>query len=56
MINLLIETDRVELLAGEPKPVKVPRGGGKNQVIWRCPTCQTAGRVLKDRRMSRLLR
>ena len=42
VINLLIETDRVELLAGEPKPVKVPRGGGKNQVIWRCPTCQTA--------------
>jgi hypothetical protein len=42
VINLLIETDRVELLAGEPEPVKTPRGGGKNQVIWRCPTCQTA--------------
>jgi hypothetical protein len=42
VINLLIETDRVELLAGEPEPVKAPRGGSKNQVIWRCPTCQTA--------------
>jgi hypothetical protein len=42
VINLLIETDRVELLAGRPEPVKVPRGGGKDQVIWRCPTCQTA--------------
>jgi hypothetical protein len=42
VINLLIETDRVELLAGEPEPVKVPRSGGKNQVIWRCPTCQVA--------------
>jgi hypothetical protein len=42
VINLLIETDRVELLAGEPEPVKVPRSGGKNQVIWRCPTCQIA--------------
>src|SRR6187397_2146966 len=42
VINLLIETDRLELLDGEPQPVKVPRGGGKNQVIWRCPTCQTA--------------
>ena len=26
VINLLIETDRVELLAGEPQPVPVPRG------------------------------
>jgi hypothetical protein len=42
VINLLIETDRVELLTGEPEPVKVPRSGGKNQVIWRCPTCQIA--------------
>ena len=28
VINVLIETDRVELLAGEPQPVDVPRGGG----------------------------
>lgn len=42
VINLLIETDRVELLAGDPEPVPVPRAGGKKQRIWRCPTCQVA--------------
>ena len=42
VINLLIEADRVELLAGEPQPVDVPRGGGKKQRIFRCPTCQVA--------------
>jgi hypothetical protein len=42
VINVLIETDRVELLAGEPEPVNVPRSGGKKQKIWRCPTCLTA--------------
>ena len=42
VINLLIETDRVELLAGDPEPVSVPRGAGKKQKIWRCPTCQVA--------------
>ena len=36
VINLLIEADRVELLAGEPQPVAVPRGS-KKQTIWRCP-------------------
>jgi hypothetical protein len=41
VINLLIEADRVELLAGEPVPVDVPRDRGK-QVIWRCPACQVA--------------
>jgi hypothetical protein len=41
VINLLIETDRVELLAGEPELVPVPRGS-KKQKIWRCPTCQIA--------------
>ena len=42
VINLLIETDRVELLAGDPQPVDVPRDDGSNQTIWRCPTCQVA--------------
>ena len=42
VINLLIETDRVELLEGELQPVSVPRTGGKKQKIWRCPTCQIA--------------
>ena len=42
VINVLIETERVEVLAGEPQPVSVPRSGGKKQKIWRCPTCQVA--------------
>ena len=42
VINLLIESDRVELLAGDPQPVDVPRGAGKKQRIFRCETCQVA--------------
>jgi hypothetical protein len=42
VINVLIETDRVELLAGEPVVVAVPRTGGKKQKVWRCPTCEIA--------------
>lgn len=41
VINLLIEADRVELLAGDPQPVDVPRDRG-TQRIYRCPTCQVA--------------
>ena len=39
---MLIEAGRVELLAGEPEPVAVPRSGGKTQRIWRCPACRVA--------------
>jgi len=42
VINILIETDCVELLGEEPQAVSVPRSGGKKQKIWRCPTCQVA--------------
>ena len=42
VINVLIETDRVELLAGEPIAVDVPRDDGSFQKIFRCPTCQLA--------------
>ena len=42
VINLLIETDRVELLAGDPQPVDVPRDDGSTQRIFRCPICQVA--------------
>jgi hypothetical protein len=42
VINVLIEADRVELLEGAPEPVSAPRGGGKKQKIWRCPTCEIA--------------
>ena len=42
VINLLIEADRVELLAGEPQAVDVPRDDGSSQRIFRCPSCQIA--------------
>jgi hypothetical protein len=42
VINLLIEADRVELLAGDPRAVDVPRDDGSSQRIFRCPTCQVA--------------
>ena len=42
VINLLIEADRVELLAAEPQPVDAPRDDGSTQRIYRCPTCQVA--------------
>jgi len=41
-INLVIETDRVELLAGQPQRVDVPRDDGSMQRIHRCPDCQVA--------------
>jgi hypothetical protein len=42
VINLLIETDRVKLLAGDPQPVDVPRDTGEKQRVFRCPECQVA--------------
>jgi hypothetical protein len=42
VINLLIEAHRVELLAGEPHAVDVPRDDGSTQRIYRCPTCEIA--------------
>jgi hypothetical protein len=42
VINLLLEADRMELLAGESQPVDVPRDDGGTQRIYRCPTCQVA--------------
>jgi len=42
VINLLIEANRMELLAGDPQPVDVPRDDGSTQRIFRCPSCQVA--------------
>jgi hypothetical protein len=42
VLNALIETDRVTLLAGEPQPVGVPTDSGKPHRIFRCPNCQVA--------------
>ena len=42
VINLLIEADRLEFLAGEAQPVDAPRDDGSKQRIFRCPICQVA--------------
>ena len=42
VINMLIEADRVELLAGEPHAADVPRDDGSTQPIHRCPDCRVA--------------
>ena len=42
VINVLIEADRVEVTAGEPRPVDAPRDDGSPQRIHRCPVCQVA--------------
>src|SRR5438876_192678 len=42
VINAIIETDRIELLAGAPEPTTVPTGSGRPHDIYRCPTCKIA--------------
>jgi hypothetical protein len=42
VINLLIERERVALLAGTPQAVDVPRDDGSVQRIFRCRDCQVA--------------
>jgi hypothetical protein len=41
-LNALIETDRLELLAGEPRAVPVIGTSGRPQAVHRCPACATA--------------
>jgi hypothetical protein len=41
-LNALIETDRVELLAGEVESVATPSASGQGQQIVRCPRCRVA--------------
>jgi hypothetical protein len=38
----MIESDRVENLAGEPEIVDTPTNSGKGQKIARCPRCRIA--------------
>ena len=42
VINALIETDRIALLAGAPQPVGVPTESGRPHDVYRCQTCRTA--------------
>jgi len=41
-LNAMIESDRVELLAGAVDMVLTPSNSGKGQKIARCPTCRIA--------------
>jgi hypothetical protein len=41
-LNALIESDRVELLAGAPESVDIPSNSGKGQKVARCPSCRIA--------------
>jgi formamidopyrimidine-DNA glycosylase len=50
---------RVHDKLGEPCPVcgtPIARVDYEEHTVYYCPTCQTGGKVLKDRRLSRLLR
>jgi hypothetical protein len=42
VINAVIETARIEQLAGEPVPVTVPADSGRPHDIHHCPACQIA--------------
>jgi hypothetical protein len=42
VINALIETDRIELLEGQPEPVLMPTDSGRPHDIYRCPRCRIA--------------
>ena len=41
-LNAMIESHRVELLAGEPEIVRTPSQSGKGQKVARCPECRVA--------------
>jgi hypothetical protein len=42
VLNALIETDRIEVLKGEPTPTAMPTESGRPHDIYRCPQCLTA--------------
>jgi len=42
VLNALIETNRIALLAGAPEVVPVPTDSGRPHDVHRCPTCKTA--------------
>jgi hypothetical protein len=42
VLNALIETDNIEMLAGAPEPVSMPTDSGRPHDIYRCPACRIA--------------
>lgn len=41
-LNALVETEAVELLAGEVESVETPTNSGKGQLVMRCSQCRVA--------------
>jgi hypothetical protein len=41
-VNALVETDQVEVLAGEPERITTPSNSGRGQDYLRCPDCKVA--------------
>jgi hypothetical protein len=41
-LNAMIESDRLQLLQGQPEVVLTPSASGKGQKIVRCPACRVA--------------
>jgi hypothetical protein len=42
VLNAIIETDRIKLVKGTPKPVTLPTDSGRPHDVYRCAKCQTA--------------
>ncbi|MEA3044074.1 MAG: hypothetical protein QOH47_1912 [Sphingomonadales bacterium] len=42
VLNALIESGRVETIAGDAEPIMTPSQSGRGQQIWRCPACRIA--------------
>lgn len=42
VINALFETDRIEILSGEPVVTELESGSGGPHDVYRCPDCLTA--------------
>jgi hypothetical protein len=42
VLNALIETDRIELLSGDPRPYAMPTDSGRPHRVFRCPECGSA--------------
>jgi hypothetical protein len=41
-LNALIETDRITMLSGAPRPNAMPTDSGSPHDVYRCPDCATA--------------
>src|ERR1700752_3378927 len=42
VVNSMIETDRIQLLTGQPEMISIPSPSGMGQTGARCPTCKIA--------------